>query len=321
MTKKIYSVFISLAMAGTIVVPLVASATNTSTQQTSQQLLTTLKAQIASLQTQIADLNTQLESLKKAQGEVKETTQDVKGTLKLLNQLKPGMTSDEVKTLQEIMATDSDVYPEGIISGHYGKLTEKAVKKFQKKLCLDQVGNVGPKTLSKINELLTEGAGSSGKVPPGLLKAPGIQKKLCTATTPNITPCPQVVVCGQNPTTGEITQFPSSCGVVPNGLTSVACDFTAPIISNIQESNITASGAKITWTTNESAKSKIWYGSTTPVSITGNPTQSSSAYVSNHEMMLTSLTASSTYYYIVGSSDSSGNTATSTEDSFTTLAQ
>lgn len=318
--KKIYSVFICVALFGAILAPSATYATNTNAQ-TSQQLLTTLQAQIASLQTQIAALNAQLESLKKAQGEVKETAKDVKGTLKLLNQLKPGMTSDEVKTLQEIMATDSSIYPEGIISGYYGKLTEKAVKKFQKKLCLDQVGNVGPKTLWKINELLTEGAGSSGKVPPGLLKAPGIQKKLCSTTMIDTKPCPQVVVCGQNPTTGEVIEFPSSCGVLPNGWTATSCNYTTPVISNIQESDIASTTAKIKWSTNESANSKIWYGTTTPVATTGSPTQSLSAYVTSHEIDLTGLTTNTTYYYVVGSADNSGNTATSTEDSFITLAQ
>lgn len=310
-----------MVLFGVLSAPASTYAVSNTSAQTSQQLLTTLQAQIASLQTQIAALNAQLESLKKAQGEVKETAKDVKGTLKLLNQLRPGMTSDEVKTLQEIMATDSSIYPEGLITGYYGKLTEKAVKKFQKKLCLDQVGNVGPKTLSKINELLTEGAGSSRKVPSGLLTAPGIQKKLCSTTTIDTKPCPQVVVCAKNPVTGEVIEFPSSCGVAPNGWTTVSCDKTAPVISNIQETDIASTTAKITWATNESSNSKIWYGTTTPVVITGDPAQSSSAFVTSHEIVLTGLTASTIYYYVVGSSDANGNTATSTEDSFATLAQ
>lgn len=368
-------------MVVAIVAPLAANATSTSTQQTSQQLLTTLEQQIASLKAQIQALNTQLESLKKAQGEVKETTQEVKGTLKLLNQLKPGMSGEEVKKLQEILATDSDVYPEGLISGYYGKLTEKAVRRLQNKFCLDQVGNVGPKTLWKINELLTEGAGSSGKVPPGLLKAPGIQKKLCvtptsaTTTAPvisnieetNITdtgikiiwttnkPANSKIWYGTAPnieTTVNPTQ--SSSALVTNheiiltGLTAntiyyyviassdslggssapegsfttlATPDTTAPVISNIQETDIASTTAKISWTTNESSNSKIWYGTTTPIVTTGDPTQISTSMVTNHEMVLTGLTASSTYYYVIGSSDSSGNTGKTTEDSFITLAQ
>jgi hypothetical protein len=156
------------------------------------------------------------------------------------------------------------------------------VRKLQNKFCLAQVGSVGPKTLAKINELLTEGAGSSGKVPPGLLTAPGIQKKLCT----------------------------------PVG----APDTTAPVISSIEETNITATAAKIKWTTDEVADSKIWYGAATPVVTTGDPTKSSSDYVTSHEIQLTGLTANTLYYYVVGSVDGSSNTTKAPEGSFTTLA-
>jgi len=40
------------------------------------------------------------------------------------------------------------------------------------------VGVVGPITRSRINQLLADGAGNSGKVPPGLLIASGIAEKL-----------------------------------------------------------------------------------------------------------------------------------------------
>jgi peptidoglycan hydrolase-like protein with peptidoglycan-binding domain len=277
--KKIFSFIICVVLFGVLSVPVVTNAV--SDTQTAEELLTSLQTQIANLQVQITALNAQLQALKQAQSAVKETAKDVKGTLQLLNQLKPGMTSEEVKRLQEILATDPEIYPEGHITGYFGKLTEKAVKKLQNKFCLNQVGLVGPKTLAKINELLTEGAGSSGKVPPGLLTAPGIQKKFCTTLVP---------------------------------------DTIAPVISSIEATNITASTAKIKWSTNELADSKIWYGTTTPVVTTSDPTKSSSAYVTSHEIELTGLTASTTYYYVVGSTDSSSNTTKSAEKSFTTSA-
>jgi len=137
-----------------------------------------LQKQIDTLRAQIETLKAQLETLKKAQEQVDRTQSEITDTLKLIRQLRVGMTGEDVKMLQEILSTDKDIYPEGLITGYYGRLTEKAVKKFQQKAGIEQAGNVGPKTLSKINEILKEGAGNSGKVPPGLLIAPGIQKKL-----------------------------------------------------------------------------------------------------------------------------------------------
>jgi len=39
--------------------------------------------------------------------------------------------------------------------------------------------------------------------------------------------------------------------------TTLVADTTAPVISNITETNITVSGAQINWNTNEAANSKI----------------------------------------------------------------
>jgi len=243
----------------------------------------TMQELIISLQDQINQLRVQIETLRQAQSEVKEIAKEVKGTLQLINQLRIGMTSEEVKRLQEILATDPDVYPEGLITGYFGRLTEKAVKKFQKKVCLEQVGLVGPKTLWKINELLTEGAGASGKIPPGLLTAPGIQKKLCATSTP---------------------------------------DIIAPIISAVFATSTTATSTQITWLTDEKANSKVWYSTSTSFVITtSTPAVSSSDYVLIHNLTLSNLTASTTYYYLISSADKSGNIATTTEKLFTTLNQ
>ena len=166
--KKISFAFFCLVFAGVLFSPLAVKGTD---GQSVQELIQKLQQQIEQLNSQITTLRTQLNAVNQTKGEIK-------GTLQLIKQLKSGMSGDDVKLLQELLATDKDIYPEGLITGYYGKLTEKAVKKFQNAANLEQVGNVGPKTLAKINELLKEGAGNSGKVPPGLLISPGIRKKL-----------------------------------------------------------------------------------------------------------------------------------------------
>ena len=206
--KKVFSTILGLAVLFSILsVPVVTQAV--SSTSSAQELIATLQQQIADLKAKIDAYNVQLESLKKAQGEVKEATKEVKGTLQLIKQLRKGMSGDDVKILQELLATDSDIYPDGLITGYFGKLTEKAVRKLQKKLCLEEVGSVGPKTLWKINELLTEGAGSSGKVPPGLLRAPGVQKKFCTPITTTTT-VPATTTTTTIPATTTTTTIPAT---------------------------------------------------------------------------------------------------------------
>jgi peptidoglycan hydrolase-like protein with peptidoglycan-binding domain len=274
-------IIIALILVGVLSVPVATRAVSSTSSV--QDLIATLQAQIAALNVQIAQLRAQAEALKQAQSAVKETTKEVAGTLKLLKHLRVGMSGDDVKTLQELLATDHDIYPEGLITGHFGKLTEKAVRKLQKKLCIDQVGQVGPQTMRRINELLEEGAGNSGHVPAGLLTAPGIQKKLCATTSP---------------------------------------DIVAPVISNLISTSTTATTTEIRWTTDEKANGKVWYGALTPLTVTTSTASvSSSDYDLEHNIKLSDLTASTTYYYLVSSTDKSGNATTSTEKSFMTLGQ
>ncbi len=164
----IIGIFVSI-----VCLPLVVEATTDT-----QALIESLRQQIETLRVQILELQGQLATFQEVKKETKDITKDIKSTLKIARQLDFGANGEDVALLQEILATDPSIYPEGFVTGYFGPLTYNAVKNFQKKMGVEQVGRVGPKTMSKINELLDEGAGSSGKVPPGLLIAPGIEKKI-----------------------------------------------------------------------------------------------------------------------------------------------
>ena len=74
----------------------------------------------------------------------------------LSRELQMGMSGDDVRALQEFLAKDSAIYPEGIVSGYYGSLTRAAVRRFQAKYGIAQVGRVGPLTLAKLQELMAQ---------------------------------------------------------------------------------------------------------------------------------------------------------------------
>lgn len=98
-------------------------------------------------------------------------------------------------------------------------------------------------------------------------------------------------------------------------------DTTAPVISAVGTSNLLATTTSITWTTNEASNSKVWFGTTSPVSTSGPANSIDLNLSTSHSVALSNLATSTTYYYVVGSVDGSGNTATSSQSSFTTLAQ
>lgn len=83
------------------------------------------------------------------------------------NSLQKGARSDDVKRLQQLLATDSEIYPEGTTSGYYGTLTEKAVQKFQMKYGVVSspsdagYGSIGPKTRQKLQEVFGQGQSSA----------------------------------------------------------------------------------------------------------------------------------------------------------------
>jgi phosphodiesterase/alkaline phosphatase D-like protein len=97
--------------------------------------------------------------------------------------------------------------------------------------------------------------------------------------------------------------------------TSTPADTTAPTISALAASSISASGATISWTTNEGADSQVEYGTTTAY---GSASALNTVLVTTHAQTLTGLAASTLYHYRVKSRDTAGNLAVSLDASFTT---
>lgn len=94
-------------------------------------------------------------------------------------------------------------------------------------------------------------------------------------------------------------------------------DTDPPVISNVNAVDITDTTARITWTTDEPATSKVYYGLTTSYG----QTASTGGYTTNHSVNLSGLTPDTLYHYKVESSDSSSNTAQSGDHTFTTLPE
>ena len=331
--KKITTLILALFVVG-IIIP-------TSPKYTAQAQTISSSAQaqldlIKSLTQQLQTLQAQIDALRSQQAQIqtqKQTTID-----QLVTSLKQGSSGDNVKILQALLAADPIIYPEGLITGYYGALTSKAVRKFQEKHGIEQAGIVGPKTLKKLNEFLRENPisfvtsasstatstiGRRGHdddddddddreicaiVPPGHLIAKGWLKKHDK---------PVIPTCQTLPPGIDKKEHEDDDDDDDHNVTSTP-DVIAPIISSISATSITANSATINWLTNENSDSKVYYSATSPVNASTAQAVSGINLVVSHQLNLTSLNASTTYYYIVVSKDASGNTATSAENSFTT---
>jgi hypothetical protein len=94
-------------------------------------------------------------------------------------------------------------------------------------------------------------------------------------------------------------------------------DTTAPTISSIVVTDITETSARVTWTTDETADSRVDYGLTATYEI---GSETDVALINSHSLTLSGLTAGTTYHFRVRSADLATNEAVSEDFTFATLA-
>jgi chitodextrinase len=149
------------------------------------------------------------------------------------------------------------------------------------------------------------------------------QMRLSNTATPGTaqayaTSCAWTLATGSGKTKTVYVQYMDGAGNWSGNFSaSIAYDTTAPTISGVSTSNITANGASIVWTTNEPATSQVEYGTT---SAYGTLSPLDSALVSSHTVALSSLLPSTTYYFRPRSKDAAGNERVGSGSTFKTQA-
>lgn len=93
-------------------------------------------------------------------------------------------------------------------------------------------------------------------------------------------------------------------------------DTAAPVISSVASSTA-ATEATVTWTTDEPATSRVFYGATSSYT---DSTAQSSATTTSHNVTVSGLSGSTVYHFAVVSMDDAGNYATSSDYTFTTAS-
>lgn len=158
MQKFIYTGVIALLIMGaTGFAPSAQAETTTSTNTAMLEQIQALMAKLQELQKQLATIRGEISAVLKEN--ITEGTDDA-----------------DVKKIQEILATDSTIYPEGKVTGYFGPLTKEAIKRFQARHELEITGTIDEATHDLLEEYLSEA--TDGAIPPGLLRAPGIAKKI-----------------------------------------------------------------------------------------------------------------------------------------------
>jgi len=126
-------------------------------QEEEEKLIEELIARIAEIQTQIAEIRAKIAAILGKQVSCQKFDQN----------LYFGMENEQVRCLQELLKEQGrEIYPQGLVTGYFGYLTQSAVIRFQERFAeeilepLDLTsgtGFVGQMTISKLNELLISG--------------------------------------------------------------------------------------------------------------------------------------------------------------------
>ncbi len=303
---------IAMVLVMSVMVPSLAFAQTTSTSSI-QALLDQMKA----LQAQIIGLQQQQKTL------VQQQQTNIQNLVQTLRQ---GDRGENVRILQQLLAQDPTIFPEGTVSGFFGPLTEKAVKRFQQKHGIEQAGNVGPKTLKKLNELFFGKSGKSHDDNKGKGNEDDDDEE-------NDHGSGSIVIChfSRGDSSSKTISVGGKAyaahlkhgdvlGTCTGGGNPSTPDTIAPIISNAVISAITSTSASVSWNTNEQATSKVYYSTTTPVNLATALTVNNGSRVMNRTLSLTGLIPSTTYFYVLESKDYANNTATTSTASFTTAA-
>ncbi|MFZ2303560.1 MAG: fibronectin type III domain-containing protein [Minisyncoccia bacterium] len=97
-------------------------------------------------------------------------------------------------------------------------------------------------------------------------------------------------------------------------VTTAVADTSSPVISSLTTSSVASTTATVSWNTDELATGKLWYGTSTPLTLYMQNTTLSLTHLFN----IIGLTASTTYSLLIESIDNASNTATSTASFVTT---
>ncbi len=135
-----------------------------------------LLVRVQAVMEEMAKIQVELQALKSGQSTTASTpaasapTGEVAGatSFRFTQETVYGATNDDIKRIQELLATDETIYPEGITSGFFGPATQRAIRNLQTRFGHDPVGVVGPATTAILERLISQ-QNSDGSYPANIL--------------------------------------------------------------------------------------------------------------------------------------------------------
>lgn len=268
------------------------------------ELLIPLDVKLAELKEQIAALLEQLDALKAQE----ETVPEIQAQVLFSIPLALGMKGEEVRRLQEALAKDPEVYPEGLVTGYFGFLTLAAVTRFQEKYAEDVLapiglpagtGFVGERTLGKLNELYASRTLAKAEPEPLSSEAPQGAKEEAPAPAPLLPPAPDLSA--EALAEADTTPPSAITSISSPGFTasSIQLSWTAP---GDDGNTGTAASYDVRYVTPGIITNENW---ATATKVTGEPAPKAAGTLQT--MTVSGLVVNTTYYFAIKTVDEASN--------------
>lgn len=229
----------------------------------------------------------------------------------LTRELQLGMTGGDISTLQTFLATDTSIYPQGLITGYFGSLTKAAVARFQSRNGISAVGRVGPITLSAINALLGNGTVGNGDKSGPIISNVMIMNNWNSGYW------------NQNQTNWTWTGTTDMSSSTWNNMYGTTYNTQTGAAT---PANYGQYAVALHWNTSEAASGLVYY-STSPLPMTetmndaqivGTTAFKDTSLKTVHDIILPNLQSNTTYYYVIYTRDASGNVSITWPSTFRT---
>ncbi len=197
--------------------------TTTPTSQELEAMMKQLQEQVKQLQKQILQLQATQTTISEPASTASEAMQNAtkaqETSAALTEPMNRGTSGTEVQKLQKLLKEDSEIYPEGIVTGYFGSLTEAAVRRFQEKRGIQATGMVDTETLAQLNKRTKESIPTSplGTTPttPAVPAVPSSPTSLRTTPAVPATSATSKSILATTPTPVTLPKAPAVQATIP----------------------------------------------------------------------------------------------------------
>ncbi len=163
--QKLFSATLAIALLFGVGLFTTQAQTNAGSFNINTASTAELQSILLDLQQRVNDLTRQINAQSRSQDQGEDSQENSASdavddtpanNFELSAVLSQGSQGQEVRRVQQLLAQRPDIYPEGLVTGYYGRLTARAVSRLQRQAGLPAVGRMGQQTFNYLQRISKE---------------------------------------------------------------------------------------------------------------------------------------------------------------------